>query len=70
MQSIVRSDREGVTVGHFGNEGRANLIAAAPELLEMVKRLLDNAELDALNEPELRGLCREASDLVARAEGI
>lgn len=35
---IVRPDRwGGVTVGHYGNVERANLIAAAPEMLAALK---------------------------------
>lgn len=65
---IVRPIGGEMTVCPYGGEtttANARLIAAAPDLLELVRELLDNAEIDALNEPELRPLCRRAQDVLA-----
>ena len=38
-------------------------------LVNLIQRLLDNAEIDALNEPELEPLCEQARAALKAAKG-
>ena len=51
-------------------EANARLIAAAPSMLEALEWLLENAEIDALNEPELVPAVEAARSAIAAARGF
>jgi hypothetical protein len=70
LASVTTRNREPIApcVGENA-EANARLIAAAPELLACLKDLLDNAEIDALNEPDLELRCDAARAAILKAEG-
>lgn len=68
--AIVEMVRHHVDGRTFPIEANARLIAAAPSLLDALEGLLENAEIDALNEPELVPAVEAARQAIADAYGF